>query len=300
VFDGAAFVPVWSNRSAGPVNAQSMVAASDHEVWVSEQRDGEWFVWRWFDGRWSVVGGPWEPRGFFPIGAAASDGAVWMMTPDGTTRFASEVKVVDDATSEVTASMDAGDHGRMGVMVAANALGPALADPGRVLLIGADGTTTDLGVPPIPVAGFELAVAGDEAWVASTNMGPFVLVRWNGAWEEVVLPAPDIQVMDIAATEDGAVWVGYTDAEGAKVARYADSAWTTFVSDSLPMRPLMALDGSVLCAVAGASHSCFDESGPVPGPEVLDRVPASTNEVQLAPDGTVWVFGEDVVRVGQV
>jgi hypothetical protein len=300
---GGTFETAWETAADGPRGFLSMIPVSDHEVWVTEQRDGSWLLWRWFDGRWTIEGGPWDyeqHRGFWPQGAAASDGAAWVVTPEGTTRFGAKQRLVDDATSEIWMAMAPGRDGQMAVMVSGTRTGMTSApELGPVLLADPTGATTDLGVPPLPVGSFELAVADDGVWVAVTYPEP-ALARWDGGWQPVDLPEGALQLTAIAAAGDGAVWLGYLDDQGAYLARWSGSGWTTFPTSTFPGRPLVVPGGSVMCASSGLSTACFDEAGPAAEPAALSVVPDFSNEVRVAPDGSIWVYSEDVVRVGRV
>jgi len=172
---------------------------------------------------------------------------------------------------------------------------------GAVVRLDADGSRTPIDYLP----GFSpelLAVSADGALWAG---GGWDLARWDGTWQEVPSP-PWLKkqnpvgwgrnmVSGLVVAADGALWV--SGVGPGLLARYANGEWTTFEDDSEPwLEYLISLPEGTVCMFARAPHHslpCFDATG-----KIAETLPGVWfDDIDIAPDGAVWVLGEQIARL---
>jgi ligand-binding sensor domain-containing protein len=281
-FDSTQFVPLWDDpafveRFTGP-----LVAVSSDEVWARAE-SGVWSRYR--DGEWEAVGPQNAARAMgYGSGVVASDGAVWLLTNVGLVRVDGDDWTVmsEDATSWQQPA--AGADGSVWAIEESD-------DVATVVRFHADGTRTTIDDPPI--APERLAIGPDGAlWAA----GGADLARWNGTWQEVP-PPPDWSpywVSGLEVTPDGALWVSGIAPD--VFARYADGEWTAFEHDAWQLgQQLVALPDGTVCITPPLT--CFDATGTIAG-TIAETLPGVYfDDIDIAPDGAVWVHGEQIARL---
>jgi hypothetical protein len=255
---GDRWEPAWARAGERP-DATSVVAVARDEAWAID-RDGR--LWRYVDGAWSF-GMPGQPSRATAI-VAASGGDLVAATPDGVallrdgvwtmvaTGSAGLVAVGADGTVRFAGPLSVAGPGEIG--------GFRLDDPGRAL--------PAIPGPPVPSVD-HLVVGPDGApWAGRSHYGTvgdpssteIGLFRYrDGRWQRVLADAlerPDHwSVGDLAVTPNGDAWVRWDPLPD--TGREA-SAWTRF---------------------DGAAWTILDAAN---GP------PATTWDLGVAPDGTVW------------
>jgi len=288
-FDGTRFERLWTDTAAVPAGWSSGVLAVSHdEVWTRTW-GGSPGWWRYHDGSWAAVG-PHEPSELGPGDAVlAPDGSVWAITPGGLVRFEGEQWTVMDA-SMTMGRLAAGPDGTVWEVG---------GEGGGILGFRADGTSTFIGPPTgdaFPSWGINWLGAGPDGvvWAASGGWAPAALARWDGEWQTVPLPVAEPMLGDLLVARDGALWVAGVAPGGTLfVSRYVDGGWTTF--DLIGAWQLaQAPDGSV-CATSSSGLVCFDESGEVTGRS--SHVLYNFGEFDIAPDGAIWVHGDQFARM---
>lgn len=297
------FVSLWDDPAAvirWPLGTRpdGVLAVGAQEVWmfadVSEhptnylasglvrRRDWEWV-------RLAQVAGdtPGSP-------VLASDGAVWAVVDEGLVRIAGDQDetVVDDG-------FDAGSSPSL----AAGPKGSVVAvDHGSVVQVSPRGKRTALGRPK-GARGLSsdsaLAARDGVVWVASGSIH-----RWDGAWSTLPeLPASNggtggtgaAGASQLAAAPDGSLWVIASDEQQVDIglARFADGTWT--MGPRGVRGVAVAPDGAVCTVrVAEADVACYS-----PSMTLVRTMPVGDppEALGIAPDGAVWVLGEQVARL---
>jgi hypothetical protein len=280
--DGTRFVPLWADPAFGQRFTGPLVAVSSNEVWARAD-SGVWSRYR--DGEWEAVG-PQDARRQmgYGSGVVASDGAVWVLTTAGLVRVDGDDWSVmsEDATSWQQPA--AGPDGSVWAIEESD-------DVASVVKFHADGTRTTID-PPI-LWPERLAVGPDGAlWAA----GGWDLARWDGTWQQVPPPPgwSPYWVSGLEATPDGALWVSGIAPN--VFARYADGEWTTFEHDALQVgQQLVALSDGTVCITPFLA--CFDATGTIVG-TIAETLPGVfVDGIDIAPDGAVWVHGEQIARL---
>jgi hypothetical protein len=128
----------------------------------------------------------------------------------------------------------------------------------------------------------------------------------------------DFELIGLVVTDDGAAWADYVDwrhRDASILARHADGRWeTTTVARFLPSQD--KLDDSIAAAPGGRvcdlnwprdydfdsadvpvaeELTCYDATGEVARFDVSGM---GAQEFSVAPDGGVWVWGSEVIRLG--
>lgn len=298
--------PVWATEASG-----LPVAASSEEAWTLAFRpgesieqppstDGEWrgppLGWaRYRDGAWTAVGPAVFRRGRPAV--LATDGALWALTSQGLVRY-----VGQDWTAVAPDIIEGPDDGMFwnDPEVVAGPEGSVWTNipDGSIVGVGTDGSRKSIGRPP----GYEFAVpraggADGIVWVLSSPTADEPsLARWDGKWSTVALPKGVDDVEGLVTASDGSLWAAlHRDqaAGGAALGRYADGKWTLFPETST--HSLVAAPGSVVCGcwpVKGPIR-CYDPEGLV-GTITFE---AWYDDFDIAPDGSVWVRGGQIVRL---
>ena len=136
--------------------------------------------------------------------------------------------------------------------------------PRQVVRIDAAGRRTVLPTPPIEV--WRLAAGpGGTLWAASGGYGTSRLARW-----------------------DGTLWITTFNGDRPSLYRYADGRWTDLGHDAWTVA---VTPSGLACVTPGVA--CFDARGLVR--ESLPGVVAGSFDI--APDGTPWMLGEQLVRL---
>lgn len=105
----------------------------------------------------------------------------------------------------------------------------------------------------------------------------------------------------MVVTDDGAAWAT-SWSPGFPLGRYHDGLWTTVKSDRLMF--LAAAPGGRVCGMEQADPNssfgdalvCFDATGEVARIDVAGR---GVTTFSVAPDGAVWVLGDQVARLAE-
>jgi ligand-binding sensor domain-containing protein len=280
-----------------------MEAVSANQVWVTDESD--WFLLR--DGNWLRTGPESDDAGSCPEVAAATDGALWVGTPQGLTRVTSQgISVIAAARSGPQGfscpTLLPGADGSVWVGKAGDPAGSLLDQGSGTTLYRADGTRESIGRPP----GYErtcLQAAGPDGsvWVSQwiptdseeQSVCPLVKpARWDGhTWERVHVPAwVDYEWLSMAVTDDGATWMALSEG----VARYADGQWSRIGAGYLGV--IRAITGGRVCGSRGNPKSivCYDAAGR--RAEISTDQPRTQGDdddlgfkVGIAPDGAIWV-----------
>lgn len=274
---GSRFELLVASELAGPTDVYELVAVGRDEVWASSWSMAGFGWWRYADGAWTQVGPQGEAG---DRGVLAADGSVWATTSDGLVRF------VDEEWTLMSDTID-------GHQLAAAPDGTVWAvESGRVVGFTADGAArTELPDPP----GRELAAGEDgTVWVSNGPYMPSELSRWDDGWQKVDLPPTWSGIASLVVDADGALWattqIPVAD-EGLdfELGRYADGSWTTFEVEEVS--DIAASPDGVVCIVPNVT--CFDATG-----MVSERLPGvSASSISIAPDGSTWVLGEQVIRL---
>ncbi|HYN55591.1 MAG TPA: hypothetical protein VES03_00185 [Motilibacterales bacterium] len=308
--DGDTFEPLWSDAIWSTESSGQLVAASAGEVWSLAPRPGAeleqtpslgdpWtgppLGWsRFSDGRWTPVGPPvyWGGR----PAALATDGAVWALTSAGLTRISG-----GEWSAVAPDLIDWPDDGMFWndpqVVAGPDGLVWTNGQDGTIVGVGAEGARNEIGTPP----GLDLAVpraAGTDGtvWVVAADPSSEVpsLRRWDGAWATVAVPEDVSEVGEMVVAGDGALWAALgRGSGGSALGRYADGAWTVFPEPAA--HTLAAAPGSVVCTgmPVASPIRCYDASGLV-GTVAFD---GWYDDFDVAPDGAVWVCGEQIARL---
>ena len=249
---------------------------NDLSIALMRRRDFEWVR---IDG--SVTGGD------LPTGPMlATDGAVWVMTRDGLLRDPGDSWEI----------LDTGIDPWSGSALVAGPAGSAwLVDDGDVVRVDPDGTRTSIGRPEgaKPLWSMSpLAASGEVLWVAQPN-GP--VHQWDGGWTTLPSLGERSGVLTMAAATDGSLWAlvsgGQDDQTG--MVRYADGKWARGPADGYGLAP--AADAS-MCTIRTVEDdvACYDAAMTVVR---TYPVGAAMRALSVAPDGALWVLGEQVARI---
>jgi hypothetical protein len=300
---GGQFAQVWADDASAVRTVGGLLAVSGDEVWALVERAGEQVEvpggpegftrapqgWsRHADGTWTPVGG--AANQGCPA-ALATDGAIWMTTDDGLVRWADGRAVVVVAGLE-ECGVQAGPSGTVWV-----------TDEGDLVQVARDGTSTSIGRPEGAEQAYLRAAGPDgTVWVETRCDIPTPsLVRWDGrAWQAVDAPDPDVWMFGIAVADDGAAWAMFTgdDPEdpSSGLARYSDGGWTTYPGWPGSVTPA---PGGLACSMDdpddGTAVRCYGAQGEVGA----FHVPSSTWAVSIAPDGSIWILGDQVARLAE-
>jgi hypothetical protein len=316
-WEGDRFSRLWQDPVPDTVFAESVVGVTSDEVWVSgaPSESAASNLYRHGGGAWETIGPaqscdvanyPAEGLGSGPAAVAATDGAIWAGTTQGLAR------TVGEDTQVVTSSR----------------LCPQFAGPGGavwaragddIVLVGPDGRKEPIQLPDDRAMCRWAAGVAPAVWISSPvrppvkdlddgqsdepcDAVPSVLNRWDGgAWAEIASPEPDVPVVAIAVTDDGAAWaLSYSDGVGS-IARYADGRWTTLTTGTPYPLKFSAARGGRVCTLEsnrtfyfGDRLTCFDSSG-----EVAHFDLEGMWDFSIAPDGAVWVTGPEVARIAE-
>jgi sugar lactone lactonase YvrE len=222
-------------------------------------------------------------------GVVASDGAVWVLTTVGLVRVAGDDWTIMSERATSWQQPAAGPDGSVWAIE---------GEGGTVVRFDADGSRTPLDYYP----GFSperLAVGPDGALWAG---GGLDLARWDGSWQKVPSPPWLVkqdpagwgygnEVNGLVVTADGALWV--SGRGSGLLGRYADGEWTNFETgdSALWAENLVALSDRTVCIAPYLT--CFDATGTIA--ETLPGV--WFDDIDIAPDGAVWVHGEQIARL---
>lgn len=280
VFSSGQFSPLWvDDTMQAHVGWWPLQAVSANEVWAG--------VSRYADGAWTQPLGEDSPEGVF--GTRATDGALWFVTPTGVTR------------------VDGGDVAVVAADITAGAVTPGpdgsvwVALDGDVVRLEPDGSRTSIGHPDEGDVACVLASGGDgSVWVdigCETSPVP-ILFRWDGSnWQPVDLPSPDVWLNGMTVTDDNTAWAAFVGVDpqdpNSGVARYLDGAWQ--VNPGWP-GALVTAPGGLVCSTDDPNDStalrCYDADGL----RQTIHLPLMA-DVSIAPDGTIWVSGEQIARL---
>ena len=282
VFRSGEFGPLWVDDTVqAHVGWWPLQAVSANEVWAGMSR--------YADGAWTQPLGEDPPDGVF--GTRATDGALWFVTPTGVTRVdGGEVAVV--AADITSGAVRSGPDGSVWV-----------AEDGDVVRLAPDGSRTSIGHPDEGEVACVLAAGGDgSVWVdigCETSPTP-ILFRWDGSsWQPVDLPGPDVWLDGMAVTDDNTAWAAFVGVDpqdpNSGVARYVDGAWE--VNPGWPWA-LVTAPGGLVCSTDDPNDPtalrCYDADGL----RQTIHLPLMA-DVSIAPDGAIWVSGEQIARLSE-
>jgi hypothetical protein len=265
---------------------------------------------------WSTTDPPqtaYGDDGLSGIPVRATDGALWQVTAEGLARFdGRRWSVIDPAL------VGAGFGSVVGLARSPFRAGGALPGPegslwlslpaGALVEIRPDGSQRRVELPRGAAGGDVRAAAGVDGgpyWVLIAGIGavPRAAGRWGPA---VPLPKGFAVGPDAAIGGDGALWATLrpvADGREQVLARLADERWQVVEEGVVGLSPaevgVCGLRGRHYWSggptvLAGPGHVvCFDAQGLTE--EVV--VPLPADAVAVAPDGGVWVVGEQLARL---
>ena len=303
---GEDWARIWPKASpAGPSWVQAIAAVSAEDVLAGSYSDGgPAGVWRLRTGAWERDASPGSPTSSVGSLAFGPDGSLWA-GGDGW------VKVLRDGAW--TSVLDDAGFGAFPIVPEADGTVWVAAGYGGVVALRPDGSTwrpDSLDRAPQDLV-TSVAVGGDGAiWAGSyavlctkgpgpTDCGGTGLARFDGqAWTlEHPLGAPspedgELRVNDLLVASDGSLWMAGEEWGGSArsfVARFADGAWTVLLDTASRVVALAEHpDGSILAAGSGIwtfrGGEWTQELGDV-----------SFKQLSVAPDGSVWVSGQNHV-----
>jgi hypothetical protein len=297
--EGERFEPIWADPAAVlelvfSIPANAVIARSGEEVWLPAMPipapagagTGAGLL-RYEAGTWHMVGP--EIAGDGPIAPVqAADGAIWEVT-----RFGELVRVEGEAAVVLVPS---GDNGIGGPLAPAAGGAVWTIVDGEVVRVAADGTRRSVSAPEgRPLGSYTaLTALGDErVWVDHEG----VVTQWSqGRWSRLAaVPGSGGMIAGLLATPDGALWAlaGTDVRQTSTLMRYSDGAWQ--VGPSGVRGLVLAPDGTV-CTIRPeqADIACFDAAL---SETLVIPVGAQVEAVGVAPDGAVWVAGEQVARL---
>ena len=225
------------------------------EGWVKVFRDGAWMSV--LDGAELFSAVQIVPAADGTVWVAAGFGGVVALRPDGSTwRFDS----LDRAPQDLVTSVAVGSDG--------------------AIWAGSDAVRCTKGPGPTDCNGTGLARFDGQAWTLENPLGA---------------PSPEdgeLRVNDLLTASDGSLWMAGEEWGGSArsfVARFADGAWTVLLDTASRVVALAEHpDGSILAAGSGIwtfrGGEWTQELGDV-----------SFEELSVAPDGSVWVSGQNHV-----
>jgi hypothetical protein len=304
--EGDQFVALWQDPTAvvqpafGVAFGQTpdgVLAVTPDEVWLPTAPVSTGAAWlvarttlsRYRDGRWASVG-PVTSGDADSAPVLATDGAVWQATPQGLVRIeGDEWAVVDEVIcGYARTSLAAGDGGSVWTI-----------SDGDVVTVRPDGSRTSIGRPQGSKGLFEgnpLAAGPGVVWTSDSDptRGLSRLLSWDGQWSDVAVPEPYNWVTQLLVATDGAVWATFDGEDvGQALARYADGRWTI---DGGAARGLAQTPSGDVCSIRDAGVACYDAAGLAAGSPV-STYPVDVGALSIAPDGSVWVLGEQVARL---
>ncbi len=304
-FTGEDWTRIWPEASpAGPGWVSALAAVSADEVRVGNlSLDGPAGVWRLRAGAWERDASPGSPASVRSL-TFGPDGALWA-GKDGW------VKVVRDGAW--TSVLNAAETFSVWQIVpVADGTVWIAAGWGGVVALRPDGAAwrpDSLAQAPLDFVS-SVAVDSDGLIWAGSNVqwctegpsGPTDcdvtgLARFDGhTWtleHPLGVPSPEdgeLRVHDLLVASDGSLWVAGEEWGGSArsfVSRFADGAWTVLLDTTSPVVALAEHpDGSILAAGRGVwtfrAGEWTQELGDV-----------TFEQLSVAPDGSVWVSGED-------
>jgi hypothetical protein len=313
--EGGSFDRLWTDpaRPGGGLVGDAalgsdLVAVDRDEVWVDYRPTGLWlprFV-RHARGEWSTTSPPltaYGRDGLAGVPVLATDGGLWQVTAEGLARFADDAwSIVDPGIVGAGLPRDsavAGPAGSLWLLSPDGSQPPVQVDP--------DGRRREVRLPDAADAALITAVAAQQrgpTWVAIAGGGvrPLDGRRWGS-----VTPLPDgyLVVLEAVLGGDGALWAVLLPEHGRDeltLARLADGRWHVL---SAALHQLSPTDAGV-CAVVGSDGAawwlppdpvtelaCFDARGGVRAVPL----PVPADAVAVAPDGALWIVGEQLARV---
>lgn len=300
---GERFEPMWADPAAVlmptfMMPADAVIARSAGEVWLpatpmpapaGAETGGAAGagLMRYEGGTWARVGP--DVPGDTPVAPVqASDGAIWEVT-----RFGELVRLEGEAAAVLVPSDDYGSGGPLAP--AARGAVWTIVD-GEVVRVAPDGTRRSASAPEGGPLGpyTALAALGDErVWIDHEG----VIQQWaDGRWSDLPAgPGSDGMVAELLAAPDGALWAleGLDEFQTSTLMRYSAGAWQVGPSGS---HGLVAGPEGTVCTIRRqqADIACYDA-----GLSVTRTIPvgAPVHAVGFAPDGAVWVVGEQVARI---
>jgi hypothetical protein len=312
----------------------ALAGVSHEEAWI---QPFSWFVsptTRLRLGAWSEVPPPddaWWNGVLGGVPVVASDGAVWAIGGTGLVRregAGTDWQVVlEDVTpgraADSTPVLLAGAGGSVWLQEVGSG---DWSGWGRLRAVRPDGTTIAVPAPGPGLMGGRDAQGADRAALAAGPDGSLwavvtvrpssgaivpVVLRWRaGRWQRVTeVPGRSGWVDSSIVTGSGALWVSVPGPQGlpARIARFADGLWSDIAVGLSEPRAL----GEEVCGLAGqpAWPGFWLGSGDASrgGREVLcvggdpltlrRLVAPPVRAMDVAPDGTVWLLGEQLARV---
>lgn len=314
-WDGDRFTRLWQDPAPDTVFAESVVGVTADEVWVSgsPSESAASNLYRHRGEAWDTMGpaqacdvANYPAEGSGSAAVVATDGAIWAGTTQGLARMVGEDSQV----------------------VASSGLCPQFSGPNGavwarsgddVVLIGPDGTKEPIQLPDGTDVCRWAAGVDPTVWISSPVRPPVkdlddgqsdepcdavasTLKRWDGnAWAEVAPPDPDVPVVAMAVTDDGAAWaLSYAKGAGS-ISRYADGRWTALSTGTPYPLKFSAAPGGRVCTLEsnrtfyfGDRLTCFDSSG-----EAARFDLEGMWDFSVAPDGAAWVAGPEMARVAE-
>lgn len=292
----------------------NLLAVSASRLWGADE-------WGWFllrDGTWHSTGPETGESGGCRA-VAATDGALWVGTPEGLVRATSEgSQLIARARGRdrdfSCPELSPGAAGSVWVGESGDPAGELIEQGSGTVRYRPDGTMDSIGRPP----GYSrtcLQASGPDGsvWVSKwvqtdpEEMERCPLVepaRWDGtAWIPIEIPdwaVTDYEWLSLTVTDDGAAWLALHRG----LARYFQREWTRIGAAALGQ--VWAVEDGRVCGLqAGPSPSppkpliCYDASG--------RKATVSTGKLSDerdgqfsfagAPDGAVWVSGSGEVRL---
>jgi alpha-tubulin suppressor-like RCC1 family protein len=311
------FTRLWSDLAVVPAPLSEVVAVSNDEVWALGDDAGG--SARWFhrvNGAWHQVG---EPTTRSCRAVLASDGAVWTTTSQGLVRMvgdAAQVVAVDVRQCPAVAGADGS--------VVLETSNDQQQGPGGYATVRPDGSRTLIPYPDGPDLPCRLAgragtllidMVHSDCMDEGYSIGPAV---WDGArWNRLPAPvggpeATHPYVMDLAITDDGALWAQlwlelpydrYNRGDPKHwLARYTQGAWQLMgpARADTSLLGLEAAPGGRVCtrltATSGTSAvACYGAAGEVAR---FDTTGMAVTALGVGLDGAVWVTGPQLARLG--
>lgn len=315
----------------------SLAAAAADDVWLQAHGWYSSPTVRFHAGAWRQVRPPDEAWWNGVVGGVltvADDGAVWAVGATGLVRHAADgtgwARIRPDVGLDQGRGVAAEGAaqlwpGRDGSVWVRSSTGPADGPRGSLIEVDPAGSSRQVALPGRGAVGTApdesrdgdpklLPTADGSVWAVQPVTRPDgrvrqVVLRWrDGRWRRIApLPGTPEWVGEPVVTGDGALWVPAAGAEGSFLATYSGGRWSQVPVEVLWLRA----SGDEVCGIEGipvwqgwwvgedgtpeAGHQSLCVGGqPLRVRRLLD-LPVVAMDV--APDGSVWVLGEQLARL---
>lgn len=302
--DGDGFTRVWTDPLLQVAWVEDLLAVSATEAWVRGEDPGS--ASRWFrtaQGTWAQAGQR-NDVGDCPA-VLATDGAVWTSTPAGLTRFDHGIPTVV-APGVTGCPGAAGPNGSVWQAVRWD----TTAD-GTFVAYHPDGTRTEIPRPAGPDKSCSGIGSTDGQFLVTMapedcdDDDPTAPALWDGTHWTRTWPAGATNAFGSRTfTDDGALWLIHGDYRQWSLVRYQAGQWQVVYTPG-PDETLSAVrpaPGGRACAAsrlrAGTSAIiCFNPAGRTAS---FDSSGLNMQDYSVAPDGTVWLQGRQVAKLGSL